>query len=33
MFRIFIKELIEVFEQYNIKVRLFADDVKLMCEF
>jgi len=29
MFLIFINELIVVHEQYNIKIKLFADDVKL----
>jgi len=29
MFLIYINKLIKVLEQYNVKVKLFADDVKL----
>ena len=29
MFLIYINELVSVLEQYNIKVKLFADDVKM----
>jgi len=33
MLLICINELIKVLEQYNIKVKLFADDINFMCEF
>ena len=33
MFLTYINELVSVLEQHNIKVKLFADDVKCMFEF